>query len=108
MGGAGGSGYEIGAVLTCHSPSLAMNFPHGLGRGIYQLRFRKERITLVSDCIMRSQHKGMTTHAWVEKDEYLAGWRASGMAFRLTLGLGAWSTDQGRKGCDGGCRVLTM
>jgi len=23
---AGGSGYEIGAVLTCHSPSLAMNF----------------------------------------------------------------------------------
>jgi len=27
MGGAGGNGYEIGAVLTCHSPSLAMNFP---------------------------------------------------------------------------------
>ena len=27
MGGAGGSGYEIGAVLTCHSPSLVMNFP---------------------------------------------------------------------------------
>ena len=26
MGEAGGSGYEIGAVLTCHSPSLAMNF----------------------------------------------------------------------------------
>jgi len=24
---AGGSGYEVGAVLTCHSPSLAMNFP---------------------------------------------------------------------------------
>jgi len=27
MGGAGGSGYEIGVVLTCHSPSLVMNFP---------------------------------------------------------------------------------
>jgi len=27
MGGAGGSGCEIGAVLTCHSPRLAMNFP---------------------------------------------------------------------------------
>jgi len=25
MGEAGGNGYEIGAVLTCHSPSLAMN-----------------------------------------------------------------------------------
>jgi len=25
-GGTGGSGYELGAVLTCHTPSLAMNF----------------------------------------------------------------------------------
>jgi len=27
MGEAGRSGYEIGAVLTCYSPSLAMNYP---------------------------------------------------------------------------------
>jgi len=27
MGEVGRSGYEIGAVLTCHSPSLAMNYP---------------------------------------------------------------------------------